>query len=132
VFISVVDDDESVRESLPDLLRSFGFEACAFASAEAFLASSVMVDAAIEKCRSLFGGQLNLRALRQNYDSLGKREREVMALVPSGFLNKQVGGKLGISEITVKAHRGQVMRKMRARSFAELVNIAARLGVGEP
>ena len=54
-------------------------------------------------------------------------EREVMALVVSGLLNKQVGGELGISEITVKAHRGQVMRKMKANSFADLVNMATRL-----
>ena len=61
--------------------------------------------------------------------SLSRREREVMALVVRGELNKQVGGALGISEITVKAHRGRMMRKMRARSLPELVNIAARLGM---
>ena len=61
--------------------------------------------------------------------SLSKREREVMDLVVSGLLNKQVAGNLGISEVTVKAHRGQVMRKMRARSLADLVKMASRLGV---
>jgi FixJ family two-component response regulator len=87
------------------------------------------IDDAIGKCRSVFEVQVNLRTLRQDYASLSKREREVMALVTSGFLNKQVGGKLGISVITVKAHRGHLMRKMKAQSFADLVNMAARLEV---
>ena len=70
-----------------------------------------------------------MQALRGCYASLSQREREVMALVVSGMLNKQVGGELGISEVTVKAHRGQVMRKMNADSFAALVNMAAGLGL---
>ena len=68
-----------------------------------------------------------MRALRNAYARLSLRERQVMALVVSGLLNKQVGAKLGISEITVKAHRGQVMQKMKAESFADLVRIAMRL-----
>ena len=68
------------------------------------------------------------QALRDCYDSLSPRERQVMALVVSGLMNKQVGGELGISEIMVKAHRGgQVMRKMKARSFAQLLNMATKL-----
>jgi FixJ family two-component response regulator len=67
--------------------------------------------------------------LRGLHASLSRRERQVMALVVFGLLNKQVGGELGISEITVKAHRGQVMRKMKADSLADLVIMAARLGV---
>jgi len=67
------------------------------------------------------------RALQDRYDSLSRREREVMHLVVAGRLNKQVGGELGISEITVKAHRGKMMRKMRAASFAHLVNMVASL-----
>ena len=70
-----------------------------------------------------------MQTLRTAYDSLTPREREVMALVVSGLLNKQVGGELGISEITVKAHRGQVMRKMKADSLPDLVTMAARLGL---
>src|SRR4030095_8895390 len=73
--------------------------------------------------------ETELRKLRDRYASLTPRERDVMALVVSGLLNKQVGGELGISEITVKAHRGQVMRKMKADSLPELVTMAARLGV---
>ena len=68
-----------------------------------------------------------MRVLRCSYASLTPREREVMALVVSGLMNKQVGGELGISEITVKAHRGQVMRKMKAGSLADLVTMAAKL-----
>jgi FixJ family two-component response regulator len=67
--------------------------------------------------------------LRQCYGSLSPREQQVMALVVSGLLNKQVGAELGISEITVKAHRGQVMQKMKATSFAHLVNIGAKLRI---
>jgi FixJ family two-component response regulator len=68
-----------------------------------------------------------MRSLRDSYASLSRREREVMALVVAGLLNKQVGGELGISEITVKVHRGQVMRKMQADSLPALVRMAARL-----
>ena len=70
-----------------------------------------------------------LQALRERHASLSTREREGMALVVAGLMNKQVGGELGISEITVKAHRGKVMRKMSVRSFADLVNVAAKLDI---
>jgi FixJ family two-component response regulator len=82
---------------------------------------------AIERSHAALGHEAELRALRDCYASLTRREREVMGLVASGLLNKQVGGELGISEITVKAHRGNVMRKMKADSFADLVNRAAKL-----
>ena len=73
-----------------------------------------------------------MQELRDHYASLTHREQQVMALVVSGLLNKQVGGELGISEITVKAHRGQVMQKMKANSFADLVRMAARLRAARP
>jgi FixJ family two-component response regulator len=82
---------------------------------------------AIERSHTALRHEAEIRALRDCYGSLSRREREVMALVVFGLLNKQVGGELGISEVTVKAHRGKVMRKMKAGSLAELVNIAARL-----
>jgi FixJ family two-component response regulator len=82
---------------------------------------------AIERSRAALGHEAEMRALRDRHESLTLREREVMALVVAGLLNKQVGGELGISEITVKAHRGKMMRKMRASSLAALVNMAARL-----
>jgi FixJ family two-component response regulator len=82
---------------------------------------------AIERSHIALDHQAELQTLRQAYASLSPREREVMALVVSGLLNKQVGGELGISEITVKAHRGQVMRKMKAGSLADLVNMNAKL-----
>jgi FixJ family two-component response regulator len=71
----------------------------------------------------------DVQRLRDRYASLSRRERQVMALVVSGLLNKQVGGELGISEITVKAHRGRVMQKMKADSLATLVRMAARLRI---
>jgi FixJ family two-component response regulator len=82
---------------------------------------------AIERSHTALDHEAEIRALRDRHASLTPREREVMALVVSGLLNKQVGGELGISEITVKAHRGKVMRKMKAGSLADLVNMAARL-----
>jgi FixJ family two-component response regulator len=70
------------------------------------------------------------RQLQERFDLLSKREREVMNLVVKGLMNKQVGFELGISEITVKAHRGRVMEKMHATTFVDLVNMAGRLGIG--
>ena len=84
---------------------------------------------ALDRSQSALGHEAEMQVLRDCYASLTPREREVMALVASGLLNKQVGGELGISEITVKAHRGQVMQKMKADSFADLVKMAARLGL---
>ena len=84
---------------------------------------------ALERSRAALRLDSEMRTLRNDYESLTPREREVMGLVVSGLLNKQVGGELGISEITVKAHRGQVMRKMKADSLPHLVTLAARLGL---
>jgi FixJ family two-component response regulator len=82
---------------------------------------------ALDRSRAALAREAEIRVLRDVYASLTRREREVMTLVVSGLLNKQVGGELGISEITVKAHRGQVMRKMKADSLPDLVSMAARL-----
>jgi FixJ family two-component response regulator len=93
----------------------------------------VLLDAirhAIERSQTALGNEAELQALRDRYASLTPREREVMALVISGLLNKQVAFELGISEITVKAHRGKVMQKMKADSLADLVRIGARLHLG--
>lgn len=88
------------------------------------------IGAAIERSETWLEQEAAKQSLRDRYASLSRREEEVMVLVVSGLMNKQVGGKLGISEITVKAHRGQVMRKMKARSLADLVKMAADLGLG--
>jgi FixJ family two-component response regulator len=194
-IVFVVDDDVSVRESLDLLIRSEGWQAETFASAQAFLSrpralvpSCLVLDVtlpdlngldlqrrladrddmpiifitgygdvpmtvqamkagavefltkpfgdeallsairqAIERSRVALDHEEELRGLRDRYASLSQREQEVMALVVSGRLNKQVGFELGISEITVKAHRGRMMRKMEAGSLADLVNMAAKL-----
>jgi FixJ family two-component response regulator len=85
---------------------------------------------AIARSHNALGRETEMQTLRTCYASLTSREREVMALVVSGRLNKQVGDELGISEITVKAHRGKMMRKMNADSLPDLVKMAARLRVG--
>ncbi len=85
------------------------------------------IRAALERSRVSLSLEAEMRVLRDRYASLSQRERQVMALVVSGLLNKQVGGELGISEITVKAHRGKVMQKMKAASLADLVKMATRL-----
>jgi FixJ family two-component response regulator len=98
------------------LMKPFSDDVLLGAIQQAIQGSQVALDHAAER-----------RALRERHASLSPREREVMALVVAGLLNKQVGGELGISEITVKAHRGQVMRKMQAGSLADLVTMSARL-----
>jgi FixJ family two-component response regulator len=84
---------------------------------------------ALEASRTALAKEAERQALQRCFATLSRREREVMALVSAGLLNKEVGGELGISEITVKAHRGQVMQKMQANSFADLVIMATSLGL---
>jgi len=90
------------------------------------------IEAAIARSRAALRLEADERALRNRYESLTQREHDVMALVVSGMLNKQVAAELGISEITVKAHRGRVMRKMKARSLPDLVTMSARLDPASP
>jgi FixJ family two-component response regulator len=106
------------------------------AGAVEFLTKPMDKDILLAAVRDAIGASLaaagqeeEIRTLRARYASLTAREKQVMAMVASGLMNKQVGGELGISEITVKAHRGRMVRKMRATTFADLVTMAARLGV---
>src|SRR2546430_14804436 len=84
---------------------------------------------AIKRSAAVLDDQAETSALRSSYESLTPREREVMQLVVAGMLNKQIGLKLGVSEVTVKAHRGKMMQKMKAESLADLVKTAVRLGL---
>ena len=189
--VFIVDDDQSVRESLALLVGTAGWEPETFSSATAFLEhervlvpSCLVLDVSLPDLNGLdvqkrvvdrvempiifitglgdiptsvkamkagavefltkpFSAEALLSAIGQAieksrdiltvlrcYTTLTEREREVMTRVVAGLLNKQVGEALGISEITVKAHRGRVMQKMKAASFAHLVTMAARLGIG--
>src|SRR5262245_61569889 len=103
------------------LVKPFGDEALLGAIRQALARSHALLDE-----------EAGLRLLRERYDALSRREQEVMGLVVAGRLNKQVGFELGISEITVKAHRGRVMRKMEAATLADLINMAAKLRAAVP
>jgi FixJ family two-component response regulator len=95
----------------------------------------VLLDAirhALDRSQNLLGQAEEIRELTARYASLTQREQQVMKLVVDGLLNKQVGGELGISEITVKAHRGKVMSKMKADSLADLVKMSAKLRMDPP
>ncbi|SFN03144.1 response regulator transcription factor [Variovorax sp. OV329] len=98
--------------------------------AKPICASSLLraVDEALARSRAAIAQAVDMQDLRVRYDALTAREQEVMSLVVRGLLNKQVGAELGICEVTVKAHRGNAMRKMGARTLPDLVNMAARLG----
>ena len=87
------------------------------------------IQGGIERDRARRGDATLVAQLRERFASLTEREREIMALVVAGRQNKQIAAELGVSEVTVKAHRGQIVRKMRARSLPELVRMADRLGV---
>lgn len=90
------------------------------------------IRSSLGRSRAKLENETEIQALREHYSALTERERQVMILVVSGLLNKQVGNELGITEITVKFHRGNLMRKMKAHSFADLVSMAARLRIKRP
>ena len=121
IFISGHDD-------VPTIVRAMRAGAVEFLTKP--LRDDVLLSAiqsALESSSAAMTQAAEIRQLRDRYSSLSRREQEVMRLIVRGLLNKQVGGELDISEITVKAHRGKMMRKMNARSLAELVLMAARL-----
>ena len=90
------------------------------------------VGTALEEDRARRAGEIRLAELRGRFDMLTARERQVLSLVVAGRLNKQIAGELGVSEMTVKMHRRQVMRKMQATGVAQLVRLADQIGIAAP
>jgi FixJ family two-component response regulator len=115
---------------IPTTVRAMKAGATEFLS-KPFAAEDLLeaIRKALERSRARLSEQASLQILQTRHRTLSPRERDVMELVVLGRLNKQVGAELGISEITVKAHRGRMMRKMRAKSVPELVNMAGQLGL---
>jgi FixJ family two-component response regulator len=135
-MVFVVDADPSIRDALASLIRSVGLRAGTFRFARKVLTKPFRdqdrLDAiaqAIARDHVVQQQRADLATWRQRYDALTHRERDVMRLIVSGWPTKQIAAELGTSEVTIKLHRGQVMRKMRAEPFAALVRMAERLGI---
>src|SRR5207253_3155344 len=128
-IVFVIDDDESVRDAINTLLRSVDLKVELFGSTREFLQrkrpdvpSCLVLDVRLHE-------EAEIAVLRSRLDSLTPREREVLPLVASGRLNKQIAADLGATEATIKVHRASLMRKMQADSLAELVKMVARLNL---
>src|SRR6266403_1960246 len=135
-IVSVVDDDPSVRRAIKRLIETVGLQVELFGSAQEFLTKPFrdqdLLDAvqfALERDRARRQREAEIATLRERFESLSTREREVVAMVVSGLLNKQIAAEVGTTENTVKVHRSRAMEKMQAKSLADLVRMVERLQV---